>query len=1226
MTEDLELGDKDGDNITYLAISPDGSIVVTFNPYNFSITAKSETTSKEVPHNIKDKFDKKPSNIIGWSLAVSDIVDDKNNFLVAISCMTDKDMNPEGINQKDTNKKDTNKKEYISLLRSFINDKQIRLISPYYFLIILMILNINKYFYLMFIIIPIFILFFYEYYYTRNILVTDIKQFQLSRASGGGMINLFKFSFDNRNIEDFPPINHRGGVVTFLKNPKNSLKSSATLICMDYMRIQKIKIKLNSIRKRMQFGCHKNISVPKDETYLLPENLFEKLESIKDAKCIWKYLLKSKYQEFLMIDTSNHQKINIEIYDVSNLQLVNVFYRHRGEQCLNSNDNEPGIFAISTDSRLFAYSYANNIITLYLMESGLEIVSKRFDKIYEIKFLEFIEKDKKLFIIEKDEKHNIKFHIWIISGCLNDYFSISKNDIGLSDSNILNNEHLYYTLAKANGKVVFRNKDNEDRFKVVHEIITKITKGKTFGEDDTVIDEHNKHKYKSSDLEPWNNNDYYTNGRFLNNDRRFLLIIGQNSTQVWKSKSPYFIDFNDFHNFEDSNLVYILISDNIRSEAETKFLVEDDMTTVITHACKSLAYLYRNTNSIGSKKNQKFVSGIINIIKDFIKRYPDNWKLMEVQYPLMVYLIYSRSFPLMRHILFENAEKLHKPQRKYSSYPYYDNSELYKDLGLPVDSKDYNLKSANDLKLALKFCQDRDAVMLAYLLEYYSENSMSHIGWMINVTKILPDLSKLSNHDYYGNFMDSLLFKPCFGEMKYNFPIKRFQELSVCQNTLKVYVPVTALMSTNRSNILRYKKVRHEELHNFYMVPIPYFTTHNSKVEKVESSKKTYFSPFLQIKKNETFFNIPAMEAAINSRWTQAMTYWMIPLGFYVAFLVIFDIISQYYLNDNRYLLKNYAFIFVIFYYFGAYLLAIEIMQIKKYGIKYITLFNVFDIGSIICAIIVTTMILANSIIKKYSINIATISTEVIIGLISTTTLILWIEMLLLFRLFSVIAINIFIFGNIFKKIIPFFIFMIILIIGFGYTIYIFFAYSSINTEKDLTSTNHDKPPNTTWDAILSMYYLNTENLNDYSHYWLFKLLVFIANVVIVLVLLNMIIALMNDTFNKAKEDGSLGLMMYRTELIDDFERLDKPSFYNSPYICYLQDPNLMKRWIEKSQKLRESKLYSWFDESVDKNSVSKENRTYYDKVNFTSWYELISGSKNQNPFTTPKDHETLWF
>ncbi|PKY27455.1 hypothetical protein RhiirB3_473471 [Rhizophagus irregularis] len=706
---------------------------------------------------------------------------------------------------------------------------------------------------------------------------------------------------------------------------------------MDYMRIQKIKIKLKSIQKRMQFGCHKNISVSKDGTYLLPENLFEKLESIKDAKRNWKFLLKSRYQEFLMIDTSNHQKLNIKIYDVNNLQLVNVFYRHRGEQCLNSNDKEPGIFAISTDSRLFAYSYyGNNVITLYLMENGLEIVSKRFDKIYKIKFLEFIEKDKKLFIIGEDKEHNVKFHIWIISGCFKNDFPVSRDDIKLSGNDIstlLKYDEYYHTLTKANGKIVTLEKYNEDRFKVLLDILP--IKRTAFRENDVVADEHNEHKYRSSDLEPWNNNINDTrtiHGRFLNNDRRFLFIIGQNSIQVWKSKSPYFIDFNDFHNFEDSNLVYILISDNIRPEAETKFLVEDDMTTVITHAC---------------------------------------------------------------------------------------------------------------------------------------------------------------------NYMDSLLFKPCFGEMKYNIPIKRFQELSVCENTLKVYVPVTALISTNLSNILRYKKVRHEELHNLYMVPITNFTTHNhnSKVEvkfKKEiihllrmilfppgyrSLEETSFSPFLRIKKSKkAFFSIPAMEAVINSRWPQAMTYLMLPLGMF------------------------------------------------------------------------------------------------------------------------------------------------------------FFAYPSLLTKEDLTSTeaSQDKPLDTIWDAVLSMYYLNTNNLDDYSNYWPFKLLVFTANIVIVLVLLNMIIALMNDTFNKAKEDSNLGLMMYRTELIDDFERLEIPfinfKLYNSPYICYLQDPDLMKKWIEKSQKLRESKLYSWFDESVDNDNVSKENRTYYDKVNFTSWYELISGSKNQVPFTTPEDHETLWF
>ncbi|GBC06321.1 hypothetical protein RclHR1_06770004 [Rhizophagus clarus] len=126
------------------------------------------------------------------------------------------------------------------------------------------------------------------------------------------------------------------------------------------------------------------------------------LENIKDAKINWRNLLKSRYQEFLMVDTIDHQKIkNVEIYNINTLQLVNIFYKQHKEDFLISNDNESGIFTISTDSRLFAYSYGNNIITIYLMECGLEVISKRFDDIYEIKSLEIIESDKKLFIIER---------------------------------------------------------------------------------------------------------------------------------------------------------------------------------------------------------------------------------------------------------------------------------------------------------------------------------------------------------------------------------------------------------------------------------------------------------------------------------------------------------------------------------------------------------------------------------------------------------------------------------------------------------------------------------------------------------------------------------------------------------------------------------------------------------------------------------------------------------
>ncbi|PKY61609.1 hypothetical protein RhiirA4_486818, partial [Rhizophagus irregularis] len=412
--------------------------------------------------------------------------------------------------------------------------------------------------------------------------------------------------------------------------------------------------------------------------------------------------------------------------------------------------------------------------------------------------------------------------------------------------------------------------------------------------------------------------------------------------------------------------------------------------------------------------------------------------------------------------------------------------------------------------------------------------------------------------------MDLLFYKPCFGEMKYNFPIKRFRALSVCQGTLKVFVPLTNLISTNSSDFFSYNKMRDEILPDIYMVPFTNFTTRDTKIEGKSKKKgivhflrKTlfppgyknledkYLSPFLQIKKNdETFFTIPAMEAVINSRWYQAMAYWIRPLSLYAIFLILFTTLPQFTRNGNN------AEIYMIsemiggsvFYYIGIYLLMIEFMQIRKYKIKYITIFNIIKLNSIILGIIVFSLLALLVFTKSYDTINAIIDTILI--LISITTLILWIEMLLWLRIFSVMAINIFIFGNILKTIIPFFAFMFILIIAFAHSIYILGLHSMV--------TNEDYPFHTIWESILSMYYLNSINLDTYDYLPL-KLFAFIANIIIVLVLINMIIALMNDTFNKAREDGNLGLLMYRTELIDDFERLDIPfnKFHlnDSPYI-----------------------------------------------------------------------------
>ncbi|RGB25607.1 hypothetical protein C1646_771484 [Rhizophagus diaphanus] len=1101
------------EKITYVAISPDGSIVATFNP----LATNDET---KIRFDRKKFFDKKPPNdILGWSLAVSDTIY-KDIGLVAISCITEKDMNPNGIYE--------------------INKYQIALIV------------VRRYI-----------------DHIKNLFVHFDRQFRLSLVSSEGTTKLFKYSFENSNNNNDVNINMNdddnsiykyrlGGVVGFLKNSSKNV----TLVCMNCIKMQKMSIQLNELNT--------DTIVLKEDCYILPENLFKELESVECAIFNWKYLLKSRYQEFLMVDTSDYQQIqSIEIYNINTSQLVNVFYRYcKEEDSLISKTHEPGIFAVSTDSRLFAYSYGDNVITIYLMESGLEVVSKKFNNnIYKIKFLEFIENNEKLFIIEEDKESEIKFHVWLISGCLNDYFPISKEVIELSDNEIttlLKYDDNYHTLTKANGNIVILIDNDEKSYDGQFRVISDINiKKSPFGENNTVTNKR-RHKFSNShELEPWNtNNEKKIRGRFLNDDKQFLLITGQNSIQLWKSKNQNYENYNDFNNFENSNLVYILIDDNIEFEKASKFQIEDNMITIIIHACKSLAYLYKHIDSINSKeKNQKFVSGITNIIKDFIKKYPDYWKLMEIQYPLMAYLIYSRSFSLIKYVLFENAEKLHRPQQKYGSYPCYDDLKLNEDLGL----KDTDLRSANDLELALKYCQDQDAVMLAYLLEYYAEHSMGHIGWMINITKILPELSK---HDY-ANYVELLYYKPCFGKMKYNLPIKTFDTLSDSQDTLKVYIPLTQLISTDYSTILKYmkyKKIRDDLLPDICMVPLPNFTTYYSKIKgeivKEEIFRKLIrklstsfwwikvlippsykdldnkdFSPFLQIKKNKSsFFNVPSMETVIISRWRQT---------------------------------KDYSNTFIII--------------------------NEIDDESIIFAT-------------------------------SVTALILWIEMLLCLRLFSGIAINIYIFGSILEKVLPFFTFMFVLIVGFGHSMFILFGFPSIvdlhSSASNLTEGTPNNPFNTPLDAILSTYNWSTIDLSDYD-YWPLKLFAFIASIILVLILLNMIIALMNDTFNNAKEDGKFGLLIYRSELIDDYERLNNPffseSYNNSPYICYYRDPDLMKKWIKKSQELKDTKLYSWFNESID-----KENIIYDDEAQIKAWYKLISDNENHQDSPNTPDYIDL--
>jgi hypothetical protein len=77
---------------------------------------------------------------------------------------------------------------------------------------------------------------------------------------------------------------------------------------------------------------------------------------------------------------------------------------------------------------------------------------------------------------------------------------------------------------------------------------------------------------------------------------------------------------------------------------------------------------------------------------------------------------------------------------------------------------------------------------------------------------------------------------------------------------------------------------------------------------------------------------------------------------------------------------------------------------------------------------------------------------------------------------------------------------------------FILFGFPSIvdlhPSASNLTGGTPDNPFDTPLDAILSTYNWSTINLGDYN-YWPLKLFAFIASIILVLILLNMIIALM---------------------------------------------------------------------------------------------------------------------
>ncbi|CAJ0843705.1 254_t:CDS:2, partial [Entrophospora sp. SA101] len=555
---------------------------------------------------------------------------------------------------------------------------------------------------------------------------------------------------------------------------------------------------------------------------------------------------------------------------------------------------------------------------------------------------------------------------------------------------------------------------------------------------------------------------------------------------------------------------------------------------------------------------------------------PEIWKLMDTRYEVMSNLINGGVNSLIKYILFGKDQ-------------------------------------IGDNILAIKYYTDKkDKLIVGYLLEYYSNNAIEHIGWMITVSTTLPLLFQSHLEDY----VYDLFYKECFTDnnigtnfklfldkeltdnsIGINFKLKEDTESNLLQNSVKK-IPFKKIAfgkdNQNRANETKEKtaqkaegKNKHNTVpFNLCVVPLPNFTVNKIEKKNVQKNvvitclrrlilphryiddeeKLSSFIQMIGLDRKGLIFDNPAIEALINFRWKPAKIYLLLHSLTFIQYAACYVILiwayTTYQNSSNN--LRNFLILVMGYFYFtGYHLLSIEFAQLKYYKFRkyFSNKYNILDIIAIIVPLIVETTI----IVKSFEIEDAFGSAKPdqgTIAAISISMLILWIEFLSYLRLFE---------EKLLGTVWPFLLFMLIVILAFAHTIADFDSTSSI-----------DNPFSNFWSSIPAAYFWingNWINRDTYGSYFMVQILSLIASLLIVSIIQNMFIAFMSNVYTNTSQQSKLELLKLQAAFISDYEALED-GFLNPPkpdpkYICY--NNNNFDSWKERT-KSRRGCLYTKYE------------------------------------------------
>ncbi|GJJ72861.1 hypothetical protein EMPS_05219 [Entomortierella parvispora] len=390
--------------------------------------------------------------------------------------------------------------------------------------------------------------------------------------------------------------------------------------------------------------------------------------------------------------------------------------------------------------------------------------------------------------------------------------------------------------------------------------------------------------------------------------------------------------------------------------------------------------------------------------------------------------------------------------------------------------------------------------------------------------------------------------------------------------------------------------------HKIFVTPFPKLSMYGT-YQPWTSGKATSKSAFIDIA-GQDFFDSPAMVSTLEFKWHKfGFFYWSLRFMIVAVFFILVILITAEQISifeatakpgedlQLRFM-ENWRPVFHTTTAFGFVLIAYEAYQFMDSPKKYIASpYNYMDLAAYVMPVVGCFLFL------DYQIGKETQPRQV--WVLSFSILALYINILFELRVIKQLGIVVNIILNITRRIVWFFLVFGLFLISFTHALLHLMKTDAYypNEIDGLPTNSSDGPgyPDNFWSALSATYFFLAGRYDPVSNEFdygstSFHIMMVIFNFFTAILLLNILIALMNDAFNESKDQGQLAWLKQWSEVIAEVE-----VFLMTPGAR--QNRNYFPDYIYYGASEQEAELYESKYYIASKSNLSIENRFLVDTV-----------------------------